>query len=112
MLCFVAAVRSLHVEELAEVLAFDLNAEGTPQPDGGWRWENQEEAMVSACSNLVTVVKIGHSRVVRFSHYSVEEFLIPDCLAGQAEMSRRRYHLLLPQPAHTTLAQACFLAFS
>jgi hypothetical protein len=39
----VVAVRSLHVEELAEVLAtlaFDFNAEGAPQLDGDWRREN------------------------------------------------------------------------
>jgi hypothetical protein len=47
--------------------------------------------MVSACSSLVTVVKIGRSRVVQFSHLSVEEFLMPDCLAG-ASGDVSRYH--------------------
>jgi len=35
--CLVAAVRPLRVEELAEVLAFDFNAEGIPKLDLAWR---------------------------------------------------------------------------
>jgi len=53
----VAAVRPLKVEELAEVLSFDFDAEGIPKLNPDWRWEDQEEAVVSACSSLVIVVK-------------------------------------------------------
>ena len=39
--CLVAAVRPLRVEELAEVLAFDVTAEGIPNLNLDWRWEKQ-----------------------------------------------------------------------
>jgi hypothetical protein len=46
-----------------------------PKPNQGWRWEDQEEAVMSACSSLVTMIKDGDSRVVQFSRFSVNEFL-------------------------------------
>jgi hypothetical protein len=103
--CLVAAVRPLRVEELAEVLAFDFSDEGIPTLNLTWRWEDQEEAVMSACSSLVAVIKDGESRIVQFSHFSVKEFLTSNRLA---EPSRdvSRYHILL-EPAHTILVQAC-----
>ncbi|KAF8496145.1 ankyrin repeat-containing domain protein [Russula emetica] len=103
--CLVVAVRPLRVEELAEVLAFDFNVGGTPKLNPGWRWEDQEEAVMSACSSLVMIVKDGDSRVVQFSHFSVKEFLTADRLAEpMREVSR--YHIRL-EAAHTILVQAC-----
>jgi uncharacterized protein YjhX (UPF0386 family) len=101
----VAAVRPLRVEELAEVLAVDFESEGIPTLNPAWRWEDQEEAVMSACSSLVIVVKYGNSRVVQFSHFSVKEFLTSDRLA-KAGGDISRYHILL-ESAHTILAQAC-----
>ena len=103
--CLVVAVRPLHVEELAEVLAFDFNAEGMPKLDPGWRWEDQEEAVMSACSSLVIIVKDGDSRIVQFSHFSVKEFLIAHRLAEPIR-DVSCYHIRL-EAAHTVLAQAC-----
>ena len=103
--CLVAAVRPLRVEELAEVLAFDFDAEGIPRLNLGWRWENQEEAVMSACSSLVIIVKDRDSRIVQFSHYSVKEFLIANRLAEPIR-DVSRYHIRL-EAAHTILAQAC-----
>jgi len=103
--CLVVAVRPLRVKELAEVLAFDFNAEGMPKLNPGWRWEDQEEAVMSACSSLVTIVKDGDSRVVQFSHFSVREFLTADRLAEPIR-DVSRYHIQL-EAAHTILAQAC-----
>jgi len=105
--CLVAAVRPLRVEELAEVLAFDFNAEGIPKLNLAWRWEDQEEAVMSACSSLVIVVKGNSedSRIVQFSHFSVKEFLMSSRLA-ESSRDVSRYHILL-EPAHTILAQAC-----
>jgi ankyrin repeat protein len=103
--CLVAAVRPLEVKELAEVLAFDFNTEGIPKLNLGWRWEDQEEAVMSACSSLVIIVKDGDSRVVQFSHFSVKEFLTADRLAEpMREVSR--YHIRL-EAAHTILVRAC-----
>ncbi len=104
--CLVAAVRPLQVEELAEILAFDFNAQGAPELNIGWRWEDQEEAVMSACSTLVLVVKNGDSRIVQFAHFSVKEFLTSDRLAGSSRGEISRYHIPL-QDAHTALAQAC-----
>jgi hypothetical protein len=103
--CLVAAVRPLRVEELAEVLAFDFDAEGIPKLNLDWRWENQEEAIMSACSSLVIVVEDGDSRIVRFSHFSVKEFLTANRLAEPVR-DVSCYHIQL-DAAHTILAQAC-----
>ena len=103
--CLVAAVRPLRVEELAEVLAFDFKAEGTPRLDPGWRWEDQEEAVMSACLSLVTIVKDEDSRIVQFSHFSVKEYLTANRLAEPIR-DVSRYHIRL-EAAHTILAQAC-----
>ena len=103
--CLVVAVRPLLVEELAEVLAFDFNAEGMPKLNSGWRWEDQEEAVMSACPSLVMIVKDGDSRVVQFSHFSVKEFLTADRLAEPIR-DVSRYHIRL-EAAHVILAQAC-----
>jgi hypothetical protein len=103
--CLVVAIRPLRVEELAEVLAFDFNAGGMPKLNPGWRWDDQEEAVTSACSSLVTIVKDGNSRVVQFSHFSVKEFLTSDRLAEPIR-DVSRYHIRL-EAAHTIFAQAC-----
>jgi len=103
--CLVAAVRPLQVKELAEVLAFDFNAEGIPKLNPGWRWEDQDEAVMSACSSLVMIVKDGDSRVVQFSHFSVKEFLTADRLAEPIR-DVSRYHIRLAA-AHMILVRAC-----
>jgi hypothetical protein len=103
--CLVVAARPLEVKELAEVLAFDFNTGGMPKLNPGWRWEDQEEAVMSACSSLVMIVKDGDSRVVQFSHFSVKEFLTADRLAEPIR-DVTRYHIRL-EAAHTILAQAC-----
>jgi Ankyrin repeats (many copies)/Ankyrin repeats (3 copies) len=103
--CLVVAVRPLRVEELAEVLAFDFNQGGMPKLNPGWRWEDQEEAVMSACSSLVAIVKDGDSRVVQFSHFSVKEFLTADRLAEPIR-DVSCYHIRL-EAGHTVLAQAC-----
>jgi ankyrin repeat protein len=103
--CLVAAVRPLQVEELAEVLAFDFNADGIPKLNPDWRWEDQEEAVMSSCSSLVIIVKDGDSRIVQFSHFSVKEFLTANRLAEPIR-DVSRYHIRL-EAAHTILAKAC-----
>jgi hypothetical protein len=103
--CLVAAVRPLRVKELAEVLAVDFNAEGIPKLNLDWRWEDQEEAVMSSCSSLVMIVKDGYSRIVQFSHFSVKEFLTANRLAEPIR-DVSRYYIRL-EAAHTILAQAC-----
>ena len=105
MQCLVAAVRPLQVKELAEVLAFNFDAEGIPQLNTSWRWEDQEGAIMLACSSLVSIIKSGDSRIVQFSHFSVKEFLTADRLA-EPMRDVSLYHIEL-EVAHTILAQAC-----
>ena len=103
--CLVAAVRPLQVKELAEVLAFNFDAEGIPQLNTNWRWEDQEGAIMLACSSLVTIVNDGDSRIVQFSHFSVKEFLTADRLA-EPMRDVSLYHIEL-EVAHMILAQTC-----
>ena len=105
--CLAVAVRPLRVEELAELLAFDfqeLSLGGIPKLREDWRWDNQEEAVLSTCSSLITIISRGDSRVVQFSHFSVKEFLTSSRLAQSPHVSR--FHIDL-EPAHTIMAQAC-----
>jgi ankyrin repeat protein len=104
--CLTVANRPLTVAELAEILAFDFDKAkgGIPKLNSNWRWEDHEQAVLSTCSSLVTVVANDESPIVQFSHFSVKEFLMSDRLAT----SRRdisQYHISLLD-AHTLLAQA------
>jgi ankyrin repeat protein len=107
--CLAVSVRPLRVEELAELLAFDFPDEAhegkIPILDVNWRLENKEEAILSICSSLITVVQNADSRVVQFSHFSVKEYLTSPRLAlSNCDFSQ--FHIRL-EPAHTILAQAC-----
>jgi ankyrin repeat protein len=107
--CLVAAARPLRVEELAEVLAFDFNAEGIPELNPDWRWEDQKKAVVSACSSLVSIAEAenGKSEIVQFSHFSVKEFLTADRLRlAEPDRGVSCYYIGLDD-AHTVLVRAC-----
>ena len=103
--CLVVAIRPLRVSELAEVLAVDFGDEGIPKLNPNWRWEDQEQALLSSCSSLIAIVESDESRIVQFSHFSVKEFLTSERLATSIG-NISRYHIVL-EPAHTILAQAC-----
>ena len=102
--CLAVAQRPLRVEELAEVLALDVDAGGIPRFNAKWRWEDHEAAVLSACSSLVSVITDDGSRVVQFSHFSVKEFLTSDRLASMEDVSH--FHIA-DEPSHVILAQAC-----
>ena len=102
--CLAVAVRPLRVEELAEILAVRFDVGAHPQFNTSWRLGDAEEAVLSACSSLITVVEVDGFRVVQFAHFSVKEFLTSSRLAtASPELSH--YHIV-PHLAHTTLAQA------
>ena len=104
--CLTVANRPLYVAELAELLAFDFKDAkgGIPKLNSNWRWEDHEQAVLSTCSSLVTVVPNDGDPVVQFSHFSVKEFLMSDRLASsRREISQ--YHISLLD-AHTLLTQA------
>src|SRR5258708_11092752 len=73
--CLVVAIRPLHVEELAEVLAVDFDdGEGIPRLKPDWRWEDQELALQSACFKLIAIVETRNSPGVLFLHFFFKEF--------------------------------------
>ncbi|KAH9955431.1 ankyrin repeat-containing domain protein, partial [Russula dissimulans] len=102
--CLVVAVRPLRINELAEVLAVELDAEEMPEFSEEWRPEIVKDAVLSACSSLISFLGVDNSRVVEFSHFSVKEYLTSKRLANSKHVAR--YHILL-QPAHTFLAKVC-----
>ena len=115
--CLTVASRPLRVKELAEVLAVDFGtSDGIPKLNETLRWEDQEQAVLSACSSLIAVIEDANSdpdsdededfRVVQFSHFSVKEFLTSDRLAA-SKINASRYHHIPLEPAHTIMAQAC-----
>ena len=103
--CLMVASRPLQVEELAEMLAIDLSTGGTLKLNAEWRWEDQEEAVLSACSSLVSIIIKKGSRVVQFSHFSVKEFLTSHRLASCME-EVSWFHIPI-EPSHVILAQTC-----
>ena len=105
--CLVVAVRPLRVEELAEILTFDFDAAqgGIPKFRPNRRLPDQEDAVLSICSSLVTIVDKGDSRVVHFSHLSVKEFLTSNHL--ESLTGNLSTYQILPGRAHTIFAQAC-----
>jgi len=105
--CLTVAFRPLRVEELAEVLAVDFGTIGEiPKLNEELRWEDQEQAVLSACSSLIAVVWDDDSRVVQFSHFSVKEFLTSDRLATST-IEASHYHHIFLEPSHMIMAQAC-----
>ena len=76
-----------------------------PKLNPDWRWEDHEEAVLSAGSTFVAIIDHHYSRVVQFAHFSVKEFLTSDRLvASSGDVSR--FHIPLDS-IHTTPAQAC-----
>jgi ankyrin repeat protein len=104
--CLVAAVRPLRVEELGEIFAIEFDAEAGPILSEGWRPENPEEAVLSACSTLIAIIEDEDSKIVQFSHFSVKEFLTSGRLLTSEVGSIRHYHISL-DAAHTVLTRAC-----
>ena len=101
--CITVASRPLRVEELAEFLAFDFDEGANPRFEADWRPEDPEDAVLSICSSLITVLNEGNATVVQFSHFSVKEFLTSDRIA-RGPVSR---YYIPTEPAHLTMTRAC-----
>ena len=105
--CLAVSIRPLRVEELADILAvrFESSDAGVlPKFNPGLRLGDAQEAVLSVCSNLISVVDMDGSQIVQFSHFSVKEFLTSDRLATAKEEGLSGYHIV-PHSAHTILAQ-------
>jgi hypothetical protein len=101
--CLTVSIRPLRVEELAEILAVQFDTV-LPTFNEFLRPLDAREAVLSACSSLVAIVDREDGQVVQFSHFSIKEFLTSERLATAEE--RLSYYHILPEPAHTILAQA------
>jgi len=109
--------RPLSVQELAEVISFNFDAEasGIPKFEPSWRESNAELAVRSACRTLVNIINIKGKKVVQLSHASVREYLMSDRIAKATHPDMLRappapalsynFQVLL-KPAHTLLAKA------
>ena len=101
--CLAISARPLRVEELADIL-------GVPFDKGSYSESNiqssAEEAVLFACSSLITVANAdGRSRVVQFSHFSVEEFLTSNRLSKEGpDLS---FYQIIPEEANITFAEVC-----
>src|SRR5258707_11534949 len=104
--CLLVAIRPLYVEELAELFAIEFEQDMAPSFKEGWRPANAEDAVLSACSTLISVIENDGSKAVQFSHFSVKEFLTSDRLRTSEIGNVRPYHIPLDL-AHTILAPAC-----
>jgi hypothetical protein len=104
--CIVAAIRPLRVEELAEIFAIEFDTNEVTNLVEGWRPENAEEAVLSACSSLIAIIDDRGSKIVQFSHFSVKEYMTSDRLQRSDIGHLCDYYIPL-EPAHTVLARAC-----
>ena len=104
--CLVVAIRPLRVEELAELFAIEFGADAGPNLQEGWRPENPEYAVLSACSTLIAIIENEGSKAVHFSHFSVKDYLTSDRLRISEMGNIRDYHIPL-DAAHTILVRAC-----
>ena len=104
--CLTVSIRPLRVEELAEVLAVQFDAGRDSEYSTEWCPGDAQQAVLSACSSLITVVNVDGSQVVQFAHFSVREFLTSDRLRlSAAGESLSRYHVPLIS-SHNVLARA------
>jgi hypothetical protein len=94
--CLSVSIRPLRVKELAEVLAIQFPKAAPPTSNAAWRPENSVEAVLSACSSLISIVNRGGHQIVQFSHFSVKEYLTSERLATAEE--RLSYYYILLEP--------------
>ena len=107
--CLAFSRRPLHVNELAEVFAVELDVGGIPRLNVNLRPGDANGAVLSTCSTLIAItpdISDDSAHIVQFSHYSVKEFLTSERLAKSDKGDLCQYYIS-PKPAHTILAQTC-----
>ena len=104
--CLVGAIRPLRAEELAEIFAIDFDTDAISNLMEDWRPENAEDAVLSTCSTLISIIKDKGRRIVQFSHFSVKEYLTSDRLRSSEVGNICHYYVSLDS-SHTILARAC-----
>src|SRR5487761_297216 len=104
--CLVAATRPLEVDELAEIFTIEFDADATYNRVEEWRPENPREAVLSACTTLISIIDDKSDKIVQFSHFSVKEFLTSDRFRMSSIGNNLQFYIPL-EDAHTVLARAC-----
>jgi hypothetical protein len=79
--CLAVSIRPLRVEELADILAVQFGTVAPPVFNANFQPLDAEDAVLSACSSLISIIDVDGSRVVQFAHFSVKEFLTSDRLS-------------------------------
>ena len=104
------SARPLSVQELAEVFA--ICSDGSEESAGALKLEpsrrvqDAEAAVRTACPSLISVDDVHGEKRVRFSHFSVREFLTsvrPD----DPHSTHLSSYRVIPQLAHTFSAKLC-----
>ncbi|KAI0292472.1 hypothetical protein B0F90DRAFT_277163 [Multifurca ochricompacta] len=111
--CIAVAARPLHVSELAEFLALDVNLNELPVLVTGWRPKDAEYAILATCSSLIIFVNNDGSPVVQFSHASMKQFITSNRIAGSGGRVSRFYcpiGYVSIESSHTIVAQGCLAA--
>ena len=119
--CLAFSRRPLRAKELAEVLSIQFDT-AIPRLNTSFRPGDADEAVLSACSTLVSIIKpdgptlhdltserlhkLDDVRVVQFSHYSVKEFLTSERLRKLDNGDLYQFYIS-PESAHTVLARTC-----
>jgi Ankyrin repeats (3 copies) len=106
--CLVAAIRPLRVEELGEILAIEFDSKAGQKLVEDWRPLEAEDAVLSVCSSLISVVDVEDSKIVQFSHFSVKEFLTSGRLASSNVRTISQFYAPL-ESAHRVIAWACLI---
>jgi len=99
--CLLVSIRPLLIEELVDIFAIRTVTETIPV---GWRPEDAEEFILSACSTLVTIVNVNDNKFIQFSHFSVKEYLTLYRIVDSEHIS---HCYIASKPAHAFLASAC-----
>jgi Ankyrin repeats (many copies) len=92
----------------SRIFAIEFDSKGGHKLVEDWRPLDAEDAVLSACSSLLSIVDVKSSKVVQFSHFSVKEFLASDRLASSYARTLSQYHVPL-EPAHAFLGWACLV---
>ena len=104
--CIAAAIRPLRVEELADIFTIEFGPNEVTNLMERRRPKNPEEAVLDACSSLITIIDVRGSKAVHFSHISVKEYMTSLRLQTSNIGHLHDYYISLEQ-AHTVLARAC-----
>ena len=103
--CLTVSTCPLQVDELTDILAIWFNSDSMPNYNASWHSRDTKEAVLSACSGLITVANVDRSQVVQFLHFCIKEFLTLEQLATME--SGLSCYCILPGLAHAVMVKAC-----